>query len=142
LDWKPDKGEEMTTDRELMDMALDDLECLAGYAKRAGEGADIDWTSVDGDIGQDARETIKALRDRLAQPEPWVKTYCGGKPNYTTPAHEQPSCQESRQVAKNATSGWVGLTEDEFEEILAKYNEALPMVVCRAIEAKLKEKNT
>jgi hypothetical protein len=38
--------------------------------------------------------------------------------------------------------GWVELTEYEFEEILAKYNEALPMVVCRAIEAKLKEKNT
>ena len=37
---------------------------------------------------------------------------------------------------------WVGLTDEEFEKVLAKYNEALPMVVCRAIEAKLKEKNT
>jgi hypothetical protein len=36
---------------------------------------------------------------------------------------------------------WVGLTDEEFEEVLTKYNEALPMVVCRAIEAKLKEKN-
>jgi hypothetical protein len=24
------------------------------------------------------------------QPEPWVKSYCGGKPNYTTPAEQKP----------------------------------------------------
>jgi hypothetical protein len=24
------------------------------------------------------------------QPEPWVKSYCGGKPNYTTPAEREP----------------------------------------------------
>jgi hypothetical protein len=58
------------TDRELMQMALYDLVCLAGYAERAGEGADIDWASVAQDIGQDARKTVKALQDRLAQTEP------------------------------------------------------------------------
>ena len=25
--------------------------------------------------------------------EPWVKTYCGGKPNYTTPEDETPPCK-------------------------------------------------
>jgi len=38
------------------------------------------------DIGDEGVEV------QLAQPEPWVKTYCGGKPNYTTP------------VADNATT--------------------------------------
>jgi hypothetical protein len=40
-------------------------------------------------------ECIKAQRDELRQKleqaekqEPWVKTYCGGKPNYTTPEQE------------------------------------------------------
>jgi cytochrome c-type biogenesis protein CcmH/NrfG len=29
---------------------------------------------------------VEALRQALAQEEqPWVKSYCGGKPNYTTP---------------------------------------------------------
>ena len=32
-----------------------------------------------------AWEAWKAGRARLAQPEPWVKTYSGGKPNYTQP---------------------------------------------------------
>jgi hypothetical protein len=103
---------------------------------------------------------------RLAQPEPWVKTYCGGKPNYTTQPEQnlehsiEVRCFGStvtfttRELLSKYKNGdrfyripppkreWVGLTEDEFEEVLAKYNEALPVVVCRAIEAKLKEKNT
>ena len=34
---------------------------------------------------------IKTLRQAIAEAEkqePWVKTYCGGKPNYTTPEQE------------------------------------------------------
>jgi len=53
------------TDRELMQMALEKLE--------KSEHGYFAYYQV-----------IKALRDRLAQEEPWVKTYCGGKPNYTT----------------------------------------------------------
>jgi hypothetical protein len=37
---------------------------------------------------------------------------------------------------------WVGLTEDEFEKILERHNEATPFAVYLSIEAKLKEKNT
>jgi len=37
-------------------------------------------------------KAITALRQAIAEAEkhePWVKTYCGGKPNYTTPAEKQ-----------------------------------------------------
>jgi hypothetical protein len=180
-------------DRELMQMALD---ALSQYINVVTSDNDPERWAVLVDGGGAARKAMKALSDRLAQPEydqtalelcnvcgwkavvpdecclnckrlaqpePWVKTYCGGKPNYTT----QPELGEpwdSMPVAfinidgelsyiKGANTDkelyaappkreWVGLTEDEFEEVLAKYNEALPVVVCRAIEAKLKEKNT
>lgn len=54
-------------------------------------------------------DAVAGLRQALAQPDlakvgevgawgekPWVKTYCGGKPNYTTPvdAVNNPSGQE------------------------------------------------
>jgi len=142
------------TDRELMQDALEAMES----AIQSG-----DW-KVDGACDPDA--VLNRLRNRLAQPEPWVKTYCGGKPNYTTQPEQnlehsiEVRCFGStvtfttRELLSKYKNGdrfyripppkreWVGLTEDEFEEVLAKYNEALPVVVCRAIEAKLKEKNT
>jgi hypothetical protein len=73
--------------------------------------------------------------------KPWVKTYAGGKPNYTTR-------QENRQVAKNATIGnqevaksattdWVGLTDEERAECWS--TSAVQSAL--NIEAKLKEKN-
>jgi hypothetical protein len=58
------------------------------------------------------------LRDKLFG-EQWVKTYSGGKPNYTEPKE------------------WVGLTDKEIEDCL----EMSIQGTCRAIEAKLKEKN-
>jgi hypothetical protein len=158
-------------------------------------------SATDGLYKGEFAEERKALQERLAQPEPWVKTYCGGKPNYTTQPEPQPVAigeewkpcvklpivvhvREQRKGETHVSTRegitpvkeddlimrgvageeypigrelfnrtytfntappkreWVGLTEDEFEEVLAKYNEALPVVVCRAIEAKLKEKNT
>jgi hypothetical protein len=73
-----------------------------------------------------------SLRARLAQPEPWVKTYSGGKPNYTEPKE------------------WFGLTDEEVSQMEKDYlwggkefNAELGYwAVYRAIEAKLKEKNT
>jgi hypothetical protein len=87
-------------------------------------------------------EAMKALRQAIAEAEkPWVKSYAGGKPNYTTR-------QESRQVAKNATTGnqkvaksatteWVGLTDEERAEC---WNTSAVQSALN-IEAKLKEKN-
>ena len=60
---------------------------------------------------------------------PWVKTYAGGKPNYTTPA-------EKRE--------WVGLTDEEIADSWSKSKgDVLYRLVpfARAIEAKLREKN-
>lgn len=57
------------TDREIMQMALDALNNF----DKGNHG--MRWQVP----------VIKALRARLAQHEPWVKTYSGGKPNYTEP---------------------------------------------------------
>lgn len=105
--------------------------------------------------------------------KPWVKTYAGGKPNYTTPA----TCQENRQVAttddetppckthpdaphgfdRNASHSadryvcecesweppkkeWVGLTDEEFEEILRDFSHN-PRLLAVEIEVRLTERN-
>jgi hypothetical protein len=44
-------------------------------------------------------------------------------------------------IEKRDNLSWVGLTEDEFENILERHNEATPFAVYLSIEAKLKEKN-
>ena len=60
---------------------------------------------------------------------PLVKTYSGGKPNYTEPKE------------------WVGLTDDEIDDIWAEFNDGYGIIeetlwgYERALEAKLKEKN-
>jgi hypothetical protein len=57
--------------------------------------------------------------------EPWVKTYSGGKPNYTEPKE------------------WVGLTDEEmqgFGNDLTSPHKSIRDVF-NAIEAKLREKN-
>jgi hypothetical protein len=57
--------------------------------------------------------------------EPWIKTYSGGKPNYTEPKE------------------WVGLTREELAEIAEfHFHGALSgREFYDDIEAKLKEKN-
>ena len=100
------------TDREIMQMALDDLECLAGYADRAGKGADIDWASVSQDIGQDARKTMQALRDQLAQPE---RKWAG--------------LESEESIFKEATKQSAGTKQYSF------------MLGAKWAEAQLKEKN-
>jgi len=61
----------MMTDRELMQQALSALVT-----------AELDGNCEYG--------VTDSLRARLAQPEPWVKTYSGGKPNYTQPVEPEP----------------------------------------------------
>ena len=60
--------------------------------------------------------------------KPWVKTYAGGKPNYTTPERE-----------------WVGLTVDEIDKFMPYCHSDHDLSEFRTfafeIEAKLKEKN-
>ena len=78
-------------------------------------------------------EAIDTLRAVIEEAEkPWVKTYTGGTPHYTTP-DEQP-----RQ--------WQGLTDEERNEcvewVIALDGTTFSASLAKAIEAKLKEKNT
>ena len=80
----------------------------------------------DGYEGGRLNDVLTVLRDRLTQPEPWVKTYSGGKPNYTEPKE------------------WVWLTDEEIKAC-AKGGRSIGISFHDAIqkaEAKLKEKNT
>jgi len=53
---------------------------------------------------------------------------------------EQGTCQENRQVAKNATT-WVGLTDEERGMVVNANFGIGVWEMARAIEAKLREKN-
>jgi ribosome assembly protein YihI (activator of Der GTPase) len=55
--------------------------------------------------------------------------------------NERLGLYEDNPVKRDNLS-WVGLTEDEFENILERHNEATPFAVYLSIEAKLKEKNS
>jgi hypothetical protein len=114
------------------------------------------------------------LRDKLFG-EQWVKTYSGGKPNYTQPIEQEPAAWgvdegEGRCISLHdlyfvkgdadhmaelkgthakvvalytalPKTAWVGLTDEEARELcVANVPYVIDMV--RALEAKLKEKNT
>ena len=71
------------------------------------------------------KETLESL-------QPWVKTYSGGKPNYTQPIEKE----------------WVGLTDEDKNQIAKEaYNKVeltaweLAQRVGEFTEVKLKEKN-
>ena len=57
-----------------------------------------------------------------ANRQPWVKTYSGGKPNYTEPKE------------------WVGLTDEELLD-LADMAYANDLELLQTLQAKLREKN-
>ena len=120
------------TDRELMQMALDALE--TGYY----EGT---------------QDSIKALRDRLAQPEPVHASDISQERVDETAKREhkwvemQCPCGHKMYV-KHTGREWVGLTEEEFSDLLyfggRLDHVEVPLMAnfIRAIQAKLKEKNT
>ena len=120
------------TDRELMQMALDafELEC------RDLSGNKIDLVAP----------AIKALRDRLAQPEPepvsWngkcVLGHCGSPSG----------CDDSGCCrATPPKREWVGLTDEEVGGLtvfdgLTHIEVPIIADLIRAVQSKLKEKNT
>jgi hypothetical protein len=81
--------------------------------------------------------------------KPWVKTYSGGKPNYTEPC---PRCGKVNPADVHTCTPkqreWVELTNDEIDDIWAEFNDGYGIIeetlwgYERAIEAKLKEKNS
>jgi len=114
----------MTTDKEVMQMALDALEESKKHL-----------------TDQRRDKTIESLRARLAQGEPEpvaykvtskLGEYCGFKSSavkkgdliYTTPPQRE----------------WQSLTDEEKADLIWK-SDYEPIKIARAIEAKLKEKN-
>jgi hypothetical protein len=69
----------MTGLRNAARQALEALEELNGWQSLAPPLA-----------SQAGRQAAINLRAALEQPERWVKSYCGGKPNYTTPTEQEP----------------------------------------------------
>lgn len=106
------------------------------------------------------------LRDKLFS-EQAVKTYSGGKPNYTQPIEPEPMIdgwplysglpqpkKDERVIDKSMAKRiatqlgwepkreWVGLTDDEMLMIYAQPHEGFKYSLGRMVQAKLKEKNT
>ena len=125
------------TDRELMQMALEALGLFA---------------SDESDDGQMAIAAYVALRDRLSQPEPEHGDCKPPKPSETKPAKEECwacgcfRCVCDKSVPKPKRE-WVGLTDEEIYDYADKFlyqhgsNYGIKSFG-KAIEAKLKEKNT
>jgi len=83
------------------------------------------------------------LRDKLFEGQA-VKTYSGGKPNYTQPEARTGDCLLTKVCAAEGHAiqkqrEWIGLTDDEKEDMLKGSKNAYDAV--ERIEAKLKEKN-
>jgi hypothetical protein len=131
------------TDREIMQQALDALEEINKLS--IGENAICLPAEID--------TAMDALRDRLAQPEQELVCVCGaiweGQELVSTPPQRKP---------KQEPVAWAGvdfdikttppqrepLTDEEIDELsrtMVKGNKSVNWL-CRAIEAKLKEKNT
>jgi len=131
------------TDRELMQMALDLIEPLAG---RTAE------------VAQKIEDAIKALRNRLAQPEPEpVAIGEEWKPCVKLPIVVHVREQRKGETHVSTREGitkrkheWVGLTDEEVKKIVDLNTEddygydiwCNGRAVARDVEAKLKEKNT
>jgi len=103
------------------------------------------------------------LPENFQTQEPWVKTYCGGKPNYTEPVHA--SDTSSERVNKTEKSehevwygqwqwrcgyeqGWDKAMEREWAGLTKEEVDSWELPDCptvfefvQLIEAKLKEKN-
>jgi len=119
------------TDKEVMQMALGALESLQAWPETPENFKRV--------------QAIEALRAALAQPEPEAKKYteaicpvCG----YYCLGKGGVNCIDKPKLCGIDTTPpqreWVGLRDKEIEDCL----EMSIQGTCRAIEAKLKEKNT
>ena len=119
----------MTDLRKAAEMALEFAEFMYGR-----------WP-FDTAEGQMAKRMSEALRQALSQPSCQTGSQCiGGKCPQCVPTYEFecPRCGHCCQQKE-----WVGLTEAEWYEATSiPRNATLPMHMLKAIEAKLKEKNT
>lgn len=107
------------TDRELMQQAL---EAMLAFPD---------------DISDEMFEAIRALKERLAQPEmePCAGRNCGS----TNPNLHSAECFEDYEKSTGMNQ-WQGLTDEEKAELDAEYGDDT-LAHLDAIEAKLKDKN-
>ena len=99
-----------------------------------------------------AREALRAAIEQAEKP--WVKTYAGGKPNYTVPEEQEPGVKLDASAPlvvhpHPAFQKWQGLTDEDREDILRwiEWKEigsqpVAPQKLIAYVEKKLKEKNT
>jgi hypothetical protein len=109
------------------------LEALEGGVKTQANG--LDWIEYDSELVEKAITAIEAALEAKDEPVAWL-TDTGsvwkswGKdtdvPLYTTPPQRT----------------WEELTDDEMKAVCAQTWSYDPYLIARAIEAKLKEKNT
>jgi hypothetical protein len=134
------------TDRELLQQALDALNNYVGVVR--SELNEHSWDTKIVDAGKPARETIEAIKARLAQPEPVTDWPLAPKTGYYNIDGKRVWLEAEEPFPETAPQKkeWVGLTD---EEILEEYRQSYgddgnltDVYFARAVEAKLKEKNT
>ena len=136
----------MTNDEKLMQQALDALQEYVGVVVSVNDPNE--WGPKVADGGKPARDAIEALRARLAQPEPEpvaivdynergnIRWLFGKQTPDQTPLYTSPPQRE-----------WQGLTDEEVGMLAVfdgLHHVEVPLLAkfIRAIEAKLKEKNS
>ena len=132
------------TDRELMQMVLKKLDHIWEL------GVEVESYRLSDDLLPE----MKALRDRLAQPEPEPVAWGNKKGEFKVhqEADEDFKSTAIPFYAAPLKREWVGLTDEEFvgqihehlEDMLSEANatNACAVEFAKLIEAKLKEKNT
>jgi len=141
----------MTDLRKAVKMALEAFEQIhesCGFVKEE-DGIHKDAKDLATEVRKDCNKYTEALRQALEQAEkPWVKSYCGGKPNYCTPDVDAVSTlQERVDETVKCKREWVGLTDEEIMGITCEcvddgtFNMDCARDYARWIEDKLKEKN-
>jgi hypothetical protein len=113
------------------------------------------------EISTSERNIQTSDKETSESSQPWVKTYSGGKPNYTQPdgvaltpiEHPRLGKPSEYKLSKEPLETvvlekeWVGLTDDEIFGIFgtyvgdADYNHKQLLLDARRIEQSLKEKN-
>ena len=112
-----------------------------------------DWDALSVMVEEQQR-MAKRIDELEAQQKPWVKTYAGGKPNYTVPEEQEPGVTLDASAPlvvqpHPAFKKWQGLTDEDREDILrwVEWKEVgsqpvAPQKLIAYVERKLREKNT
>lgn len=127
------------------DLLRQSREALRAAIEQANE-FNPDWDAM-AVMVEEQQRMAKRIEELEAQQKPWVKTYAGGQPNYTTPEEPGVKLDASAPLVVQphpAFKKWQGLTDEEIDKLRHLYDGTAGWTIvrfARAIEAKLKEKN-